>query len=585
MNSVAAIWNGTNMTAKIRALFAASTMLLFFPAFAGVMTAQSVAVPSIAQPLVPAAISAGAGPFTLRVNGTGFSNTSAVNWNGTALPTTYVSGNELQAAVPGGDVAGIGSGAITVVNPALPNPKISGTVWFPINTPINAVNFTSVSIPTGTNPTGVVLADVNNDGILDMVICNDYNNTIDVFLGTSGGSFQSPIIVPAYGFPYNIFAGDFNNDGILDLATVDKRQNAISIFLGNGNGTFQHFKNYPTQGDPLSMNIGDFNGDGNLDVVTVNSSADTISVFLGKGDGTFQPTINTLAGATPTDVAVGDFNGDGIPDLAVADNSSGYAAVLMGNGDGTFKSRVNYAVGKGPNAIRAADLNKDGILDLITTNATGTVSILLGNGDGTFQAANNLKGSSFPSYAISTYDFNNDGNVDIMVPELNDNELTLFLGNGDGTFQPGVNYPVLMHPDAFAVADFNNDGRLDMAVADETSNMVTLLTQTVSITLNPISLAFGNVKLGQQSGPQTSTVTNISSSPVTISGIVVAGKNANFFSQTNDCPVSPATLNAGQSCTITATFAPLHVGSKSAEVNITDNVGLQALTMTGTGVH
>jgi hypothetical protein len=142
-----------------------------------------------------------------------------------------------------------------------------------------------------------------------------------------------------------------------------------------------------------------------------------------------------------------------------------------------------------------------------------------------------------------------------------------------------------MHPDAFAVADFNNDGRLDLAVADETSNMVTILSQAVPVTLNPVALAFGPVKLGQQSNPQTSTVTNTSSSPVTISSIAVGGMNANFFSQTNNCPLSPATLNAGEFCTITATFTPLHVGSKSAAVNITDSAGLQALTMTGTGVH
>jgi hypothetical protein len=589
MNSTVANGNKAEMTAPVRGGFALAVPLFFFTVFAagvavaqGVSGNQNVPVPAIAQPLAPPTVTPGTSAFTLRVNGTGFTPTSVVNWNGAALATTYVNGNELQAAVPSEDVAEIGSAAIVVINNATPHPKVSGTVYFPINTPLTAVNFSPASYPTGTNPTGVVLADVNNDGILDMVICNDYDNTISVLLGNADGTFQPQTTFPAYGFPYNIFAGDFNNDGILDLVTVDKRKDAISVFLGNGDGTFQHYRNFATQGDPLSLNIGDFNGDGNLDVVTVNSSADTISVFLGYGDGTFQKAINIPAGAEPTDVTVGDFNGDGIPDLAVADSRTGYAAVLIGNGDGTFKHRVNYTTGGGPNAIHTADLNKDGKLDLITTNAVGTVSVLLGNGDGTFQPATTLQGESFPAYAIATYDFNSDGNVDIMVAELNDDELTLYLGNGDGTFQPAVNYPVLMHPDAFAVADFNNDGRLDMAVADETSNMVTILSQTTPLILNPVSLAFGPVMIGQTSNPQSSTLTNASSSPVTISGIALGGKNANLFSQTNDCP---ATLDAGQFCTITATFTPRTVGAKSASVNITDGTGLQALILTGTGVH
>jgi hypothetical protein len=551
--------------------------------------AQKIPVPAIAQPLVPTTVSPGAGSFTLQVKGTGFISTSAVDWNGTALATTFVNSDELQAVVPSSKISAAGTAAITVVNTGTPHPKISGTVYFPINTPVPVVNFTSVSYATGTNPTGIVIGDVNGDGIPDLVICNDYDNTISVLLGKKGGTFQPQTTFPAFGFPYNIFAGDFNNDGILDLVTVDKKGDAISLFLGEGDGRFSSPMNFPTLGaQPISMNIGDFNGDGNLDVVTVNALGESVSVFLGTGDGTFQKAVTYPGGATPTDVTVGDFNGDGIPDLALVDDtlSAGLVGIMIGNGDGTFQYRVGYATGKGPNAIRTADVNKDGILDIITTNASQTVSVLLGNGDGTFQSYTSLPGGSFPSYAIATYDFNNDGNEDLVVPELNDGDLTIYLGNGNGTFQPPTTTPVLMHPDALGVADFNNDGRLDLVVADETSNMVTIVTQLPppAITVNPATLAFGNEQLGMQSAPQTSTVTNTSASPVTISSIAVGGKNYIFFSQTNTCPLSPATLNGGESCTITVTFEPRTVGAKSAAVNITDSGGVQTIALTGTGV-
>ena len=590
MNSAAPNYNGIMSTRRARIRFALPAMLLVLTVSTGQAGVQNVPVPAIAQPLVPVTVIPGTASFTMQVKGTGFTATSVVNWNGAPLVTTFVSTDEIQATVPSRNVAVAGTAAITVVNADSPHPKVSGTVYFPINTSVSAVNFVSASYATGTNPTGIVIADVNGDGIPDLVICNDYDNTISVLLGKEGGTFQPQTTFPAFGFPYNIFAGDFNNDGILDLVTVDKQEAAISVFLGNGDGTFQPPKNFATTGaNPIALNIGDFNGDGNLDVVTANSTASTLSVFLGNGDGTFQKAVNYFPGAQPNDIAVGDFNGDGIPDLAFVDNtlSAGLVGIMIGNGDGTFRPRVGYATGRGPNAIRTADLNKDGILDLITTNASGTVSVLLGNGsngigDGTFQTHQDMPGGSFPGYAIATYDFNNDGNVDIIVPELNEDALTIYLGNGDGTFQAPTTYPVLMQPDALAVADFNNDGRLDLAVADETSNVVTIVTQLPPVvTVNPSTLAFGKVVLGETSAPQTSTVTNAGTATVTITNIAVGGKNGSFYNQTNTCP---ATLNAGQSCTITVTFAPRSVGDKNGTITISDSVGTQVITLTGVGI-
>ena len=73
-------------------------------------------VPSITS-LSPSSVVAGSGGFTLTVNGTNFRSDSIVRWNGTALVTTFVSSIQLTAAVPGSDVAAIGSANVTVFNP------------------------------------------------------------------------------------------------------------------------------------------------------------------------------------------------------------------------------------------------------------------------------------------------------------------------------------------------------------------------------------------------------------------------------------------------------------------------------------
>ncbi len=60
-------------------------------------------VPFIDDPLVPTSIAPGGAGFTLTVNGTGFVSGSRVNWNGTALTTSFVSTSRLTASVPGAD--------------------------------------------------------------------------------------------------------------------------------------------------------------------------------------------------------------------------------------------------------------------------------------------------------------------------------------------------------------------------------------------------------------------------------------------------------------------------------------------------
>ena len=68
--------------------------------------------------LTPNAVAAGVGSFTLTVAGTNFVSYSVVRWNGSQLPTEYVSSSELQAQIGSSDVATAGSGLITVMSPA-----------------------------------------------------------------------------------------------------------------------------------------------------------------------------------------------------------------------------------------------------------------------------------------------------------------------------------------------------------------------------------------------------------------------------------------------------------------------------------
>ncbi len=66
--------------------------------------------------LSPSSATAGGQAFTLTINGSGFLTNSVVQWNGSALSTTYVSANQLSASVPGSLIAAQGTANITVIN-------------------------------------------------------------------------------------------------------------------------------------------------------------------------------------------------------------------------------------------------------------------------------------------------------------------------------------------------------------------------------------------------------------------------------------------------------------------------------------
>jgi len=82
--------------------------------------------------LSPSSAISGDAAFTLTVTGTGYVQTSVVQWNGSALSTAYVSGTELQAQVPAPDIASSGTATVTVVNPT-PGGGTSPNAMFTIN--------------------------------------------------------------------------------------------------------------------------------------------------------------------------------------------------------------------------------------------------------------------------------------------------------------------------------------------------------------------------------------------------------------------------------------------------------------------
>lgn len=436
-------------------------------------------VPQISQPLVPAAVEPGSAGLVITVNGTGFTPSSVVDWNGAPRTTTFVSNTKVLAAITAADVSSPTTAWVAAVNS---NARKSNLAYFEVTNPAPSVSFVKTDFPTGNTPYFVTAADLNGDGKLDLVIPNFHDNTISVLLGNGDGSFQTAVNYATGSLPGSIAVGDFNADGKLDLAVTNTGDSTVGVFFGNGDGTFQSAVNYGVGSWPVSVAAGDFSGDGKLDLAVANFYGNTVMVLLGNGDGSFQPPATYSAGTNPARVAVGDFNGDGKLDLVVANTSSSNVSVLFGNGDGTFQSALNSPADYGLSSLTVADLNGDGKLDLVVAaNYNPSVGVLLGNGDGTFQAEVDY-GAGTGAWWTAVGDFNGDGKPDLAVADWVGNSVSVLLGNGNGTFQPTVNYAVDTSPAGIVAGDFNSDGRMDIAVPNAASNSVSILLQS-----NPVN--------------------------------------------------------------------------------------------------
>ena len=90
-------------------------------------TMPSAGTAPVIMQLVPNSMKAGSAAFTLTVNGSSFNTDAAINWNGTAQTTTYITGNQLMAMIPAAAIATAGTVAVTVTNPAHPAGGIYGS--------------------------------------------------------------------------------------------------------------------------------------------------------------------------------------------------------------------------------------------------------------------------------------------------------------------------------------------------------------------------------------------------------------------------------------------------------------------------
>ena len=178
------------------------------------------------------------------------------------------------------------------------------------------------------------LGDIDGDGILDAVTVGIYDSTksrASILIGNNDGTFRGAtyINLGSGADPRSVVLADLNNDSMLDMVTAKYGHDKAYTSLAKGDGSFQGVGSFSTGDGPSALAVGDLNGDGILDMVTADKSAGGISVLLGNGDGTFCARTSVSTGASPTFTALGDLNGDGVLDVTTADSGPDNASVFL----------------------------------------------------------------------------------------------------------------------------------------------------------------------------------------------------------------------------------------------------------------
>lgn len=221
----------------------------------------------------------------------------------------------------------------------------------------------------------------------------------------------------------------------------------------------------------------DYNNDGweDLFVTDRNPSKPNLLFTNSAGNNFYKATNGPLVNLTEKTVASawGDYNNDGLVDVFVV-NATGTQSRLFKNVNGSYVEVSNTGLDVDPQYFHGAawfDMDNDGFLDLIVTNYFETKfhKIYRNNKNGTFTSLkdNPIALESNRSTMPALADYNNDGLVDVFIPNGNDKPNSLFKNIGNGNFEK-ITQSVLSAASQNSVgalwADYNNDGWVDLYV-------------------------------------------------------------------------------------------------------------------------
>ena len=300
---------------------------------------------------------------------------------------------------------------------------------------------------------GASFADVDNDGDIDamMVTWGSGGQPKKNFFyrNEGGGTFtHEPEVAPNLTYSETATWIDVNNDQYLDLFITNSAYNLINLYFENqGDGTFQQITTHEITNESLpsrSVDWVDYDNDGDSDLFITNEGNNTNSLFRNDEPDNFTK-ITNLAIVQGIRNSMGsawaDVDNDGDFDLVVVNYESGNQLFI--NDNGVFVEQTGSEIAlETVNSFSAVfgDVDNDGDLDLFISNSyndahfTNSLYTNDGNGNFTKHTTGSLANHQGWTYSAAFGDYNQDGWLDIILANNQNDSQTnsLFRNTGSG---------------------------------------------------------------------------------------------------------------------------------------------------------
>ena len=190
-----------------------------------------------------------------------------------------------------------------------------------------------IDVKVPPNPIQLAAGDFNLDGKMDLAVASGSNGTVIILSNATTPldtnlSFVQATSLPAGTLPSSVAVADLDLDGYPDVVSADMKNNSLNVFLNTKSFTFKKFS-FATGKSPQAIKIGDLNNDNLPDILVANKTDKTISVFYHGAvlPGNSFELLKRQEIGNQTEfrgVDIGDINMDGYPDIfaaSVADSS------------------------------------------------------------------------------------------------------------------------------------------------------------------------------------------------------------------------------------------------------------------------
>jgi hypothetical protein len=323
-------------------------------------------------------------------------------------------------------------------------------------------------------------ADFDADGFTD-IAHTGRGGSVYVRFGPTFDPAQIVLPTPG-GNTRAVASADLDADSYADLVVRDDYTETLTVLYGRPDQTFDRQEEYPCSdgGTGAEIAVADFDGNGRPDIALGGNAWTDVHVYYASDEGGFDEPEVIYAGTYTRHLATGDIDGNGRMDLVTSHgnagpSASGPCAVLYSWGATGFSSPALFFVSEAPYSAGTADLDHDGRAEIIIGNANDPprVSVHRSRPRGPISSGKVVDLPADLPLAMTAADLDRDGYQDLAVAVAHpEDNVVLLRGLGDGNFEPWIDeLPLPGVPRAIVAAYLDEDDSLDLAVANSSANL------------------------------------------------------------------------------------------------------------------